>query len=277
MKYVLAPILVTSTLFVVGCDKTNKPALTTTENMEVDVTVDGNEIIVMVNGEERDIDLSELFGEIDLENMDSEVSVAVMAYSDDDEHAMRRYQKDGDNVEFHWIAEGDDFEGKGGEIMKHVKRMMGGEGGNHEMRMRMMGGEGSEHEMQRVRVMRMHGDSDNRRGGHDNDGGPHEMHGEWKMDNDVPEEVQFMQELSMLNEVAHHLEERDSVAVMGIHMIRDSLEGEIRMSALTTIIEEAPNGSVARNAALFVAIQSLQEDGENEAAAELMVELVLSN
>ena len=263
MKYVLAPILVTSTLFVVGCDKTNKPALTTTENMEVDVTVDGNEIIVMVNGEERDIDLSELFGEIDLENMDSEVSVAVMAYSDDDEHAMHRYQKDGDNVELYWIAEGDDFEGKGGEIMKHVKRMMGGEG--------------SEHEMQRVRVMRMHGDSDNRRGGHDNDGGPHEMHGEWKMDNDVPEEVQFMQELSMLNEVAHHLEERDSVAVMGIHMIRDSLEGEIRMSALTTIIEEAPNGSVARNAALFVAIQSLQEDGENEAAAELMVELVLSN
>jgi len=36
-------------------------------------------------------------------------------------------------------------------------------------------------------------------------------------------------------------------------------------------------GSASRNAALIVAIQTLQEDGDTEAAADLMVELVLSN
>jgi hypothetical protein len=65
--------------------------------------------------------------------------------------------------------------------------------------------------------------------------------------------------------------------MLGIHMIRDALDGATRMHALEVIIEEELPGSASRNAALIVAIQTLQEDGDTEAAADLMVELVLSN
>ncbi len=64
---------------------------------------------------------------------------------------------------------------------------------------------------------------------------------------------------------------------MGIHMIRDTLEGQTRMEALEAIIEGAEEGSPSRNAAIIVAIQTLQESGDEEGAANLMVELVLSN
>jgi len=89
--------------------------------------------------------------------------------------------------------------------------------------------------------------------------------------------VQFIEELGMLREVAANLTGGESVSLLGIHMIRDELEGELRMKALEAIIEEAGSGSPARNAALIVAIQTLRADGDNEAAADYMVELVLSN
>ena len=88
---------------------------------------------------------------------------------------------------------------------------------------------------------------------------------------------EFMEELGMLGEVAQQLWDGDSVAMMGIHMIRDTLDGATRLQALEMIIEEELPGSASRNAALIVAIQTLQEDGDIEAAADLMVELVLSN
>jgi hypothetical protein len=69
----------------------------------------------------------------------------------------------------------------------------------------------------------------------------------------------------------------EAVSLLGIHMIRDELEGELRLEALETIIEEAALGSAARNAAIIVAIRTHQEEGNEEEAADLMVELVLSN
>jgi hypothetical protein len=143
----------------------------------------------------------------------------------------------------------------------------------------MIGDEGGEHPMQQMRMMRMHGGPDNTMRGHDIDGGPHLIRGEWHSNprQGANEEKQFMQELGMLGDVAAYLSDSNSVAMMGIHMIRDTLDGATRMQALEMIIEEELPGSASRNAALIVAIQTLQEDGDSEAAADLMVELVLSN
>ncbi len=88
---------------------------------------------------------------------------------------------------------------------------------------------------------------------------------------------EFVQELQMLGDVSSYLNDSQAVAMMGIHMIRDELDGEVRMSALETIIEDEAPSSASRNAAIIVAIQTMQEAGNNEAAAEYMVELVISN
>ena len=109
-------------------------------------------------------------------------------------------------------------------------------------------------------------------------GGHGKPHDEWRMHKrEISEEHQFMEELGTLGAVSEHLEDNSAVALMGIHMIRDELEGEVRMEALEEIIEELGSGSVVRNAALIVAIQTMQEVGDEEAASDLMVELVLSN
>jgi hypothetical protein len=159
----------------------------------------------MIDGEEQVLDLEEVMSGVGFENIDGEVSVSVMAFSDND--------------------------GK----MPHPSHMM---------------------QMQRG-------------------GAPH---GEWRMhDHDIPEEHQFMDELGILNEIAMQLHNNDAVALLGIHMIRDELEGDVRMGALEAIIEESASGTPARNAAIIVAIQTMQEEGDEEAAADLMVELVLSN
>ncbi len=67
------------------------------------------------------------------------------------------------------------------------------------------------------------------------------------------------------------------MAMLGIHMIRDELEPEERLEALQRIIDEAHHGSTSRNAALIVAIETLQELDRRDEAADLMVELVLTN
>ena len=55
-------------------------------------------------------------------------------------------------------------------------------------------------------------------------------------DRDEPEEIQFIQELGLLGEVSEYLEQNDSVALKGIQMIRDELDGDIRLAALEVII-----------------------------------------
>ena len=263
MKFTFTTAVATSALVLTACNKTEETVITSTTStseMEVDVEVEGGEIIVMVDGEEQVFVLSEFLGDIEFENMDGEVIIEVSAFGDDNEDAMRRHHEDGDNVEFHMLVNGEEVEGMQRNSMRHVMRMIRGEGGEHSMRkMKMLGGPGM------------------MRGVYGKEGKPHEMRGEWRTDRDVPEEVQFMQELGLLGDVASHLQDRDSVAIMGIHMIRDELKGDVRMGALNVIIEESTNGSAARNAALFVAIQTMQEEGNDQAAADFMVELVLSN
>ena len=70
---------------------------------------------------------------------------------------------------------------------------------------------------------------------------------------------------------------QSSMAMLGIHMIRDQLGPEERLEALEKIIDDAHPGSTSRNAAIIVAIETLQELDRREEATDLMVELVLSN
>ena len=164
----------------------------------------------------------------------------------------------GGEVEVHMIVEGEEFDGMPREMMGHVMKWVGAQhGGPH-------GGphdnpHGSPHH-------EYHGDH------HDN------PHGEWQLHHpEQSEEEQFIGELGLLGVVADYLYNHEAVSLMGIHMIRDTLEGQTRMEALEAIIEGAEEGSPSRNAAIIVAIQTLQESGDEEGAANLMVELVLSN
>lgn len=159
------------------------------------------------------------------------------------------FESMGGEVEVHMIVSGEEVDGMPEDMMDHVMKTIGvHHGGPHEG----PHGQWQEH---------------------------HESpHGEWRGHHpEQSEEMQFIEELGLLGVVADHLFNQEAVALMGIHMIRDNLEGDLQMEALEAIIEEAEDGSTSRNAAIIVAIQSLQEVGDEEAAADLMVELVLSN
>ncbi|MBC8202636.1 MAG: hypothetical protein H8E91_02290 [Planctomycetes bacterium] len=254
MKTILTTIAIGSVMIIGGCNKTKKVSVSTGANhtepqeMDVEVEVENGEIIVMINGEEQVIDLSEIMENINLGNLseaDGEVSVSVMAFGDED-GPMHVFHGDGsEDGEHHYMMEWRTDQG----------------GHPHGM------------EEMRERMMQMHGG---------NHGGPHgAMHGEWHKEcphgeRDIPEEHQFMDELSTLEDLSHMMSSQ-SMAILGIHMIRDQLEGETRLEALERVIDETERGLPSRNAALIVAIETLQELGRQEEAAELMVELVVSN
>jgi len=304
MNLLTTSLVLTSVLLLSACEKTEKLASDTTEiqtieqDISIDVTAgaDGQRMIVTVNGEEQEFDLSELEGSIDIEiigieNIDGELLIAVMHPLHDDEefeHWVVDLDDDDSEHAYHVIVNGKEMDGPPEDMMSHVMSMIAnGEdtdvdisygwskdqmpNGMQEHMKKMMGGKGGPPHGMQEHMMQMMG------------GNPHEMEhghqGEWRheRDRDITEEHQFMEELDLLGEVSQYLNESDAVAMMGIHMIRDNLEGDIRMEALDAIIEEAGSGSAVRNAAIIVAIQTLQQYGDTEAAADLMVELVLSN
>ena len=164
-----------------------------------------------------------------------------------------------------------DFGGGADSIEVHIAKMMVDEGSHPEgtrvYMMKMMGDEGDHPEGMREHMMNMMG------------GGHGEWNGEWREhneDRDFPEEHQFMEELSMLDEVSSFMTTH-SMAMLGIHMIRDELEPEERIEALERIISQTDEGSTSRNAALIVSIETLQELDRQEEAIDLMIELVVSN
>jgi len=210
-----------------------------TKEVEITVEQDGTDMRVMVNGEEQAA-MGELLYMVDVE--------------------------DTAGAEMYYIVNGEEVEALPEGMMDYVMQMMA-EGADTDVDISVSyDWDGPPTGMRDHMMQRM-------RGG---DGGGHEG-GHHMYENDISEEIQFMEELGMLQEVSQYLEQNTSVALMGIHMIRDELEGEVRLEALESIIDESGDGSAVRNAALFVAIQTLQEDGDDEGAAEYMVELVLSN
>jgi len=311
MKQLLPILAVSSMMIIPACNKTQKTTMTSiadaTPEFEIDLDVevvvdgdgmiitmngeeveelpngmmahvmqmigdDGGEVIIMVNGEEQTIDIQNILSGGELEDM---------AFGDHEENTMRRLHTEGDNAQMFFIVKGEEVDGMSGDIsadmMEHGVFIFNSEQGidtpRQMRRVKMVSGENEgPPEGMRGHIMQM-------MRGHDKDGGPREIRGEWHSNprQGASEEKQFMQELGMLGDVATYLSDSNSVAMMGIHMIRDTLDGATRLQALEMIIEEELPGSASRNAALIVAIQTLQEDGDIEAAADLMVELVLSN
>ena len=280
----ITTLTVASIFVLTACNKTEQPKIETTNTasememeMDIEVIVDNDAMTITMNGEEVDALPDDMMQHVMQMIGDDNAEVVVMI----DAEEVDGMPSDMSGHVMHVMS----GEGAGHPMQMHMMKMMGGENGGppegmREHMMEMMGGEnGGPHESRRGHMKCGGEHGSHQFTGQWRSGPPRQMHGEdWHhRDWDVPEEVQFIEELGMLREVAAHLDGGESISLLGIHMIRDELEGAIRMEALEAIIEEAGSGSPARNAALIVAIQTLQEEGENEAAAEYMVELVLSN
>lgn len=279
MNSILTTLAIGSAIVLGGCNKTKdiSTAATATQaepqdvNFAVEVTVENGEMKVMVNGEERSIgDLSEIMGGIDFTGGDEniEVHIARMMGNWDGE-------EDGNHEYVMRMTSGDGAHPDGKGV--HIIKMMGGDGGHPEgMREHMMGGDGGHPEGMPFHMM---GDWE----GYQLSNLPRSSigppmgvaWGEFHVERDIPEEIQFLEELSMLEEISATMSPQ-SMVMLGIHMIRDELEPEARLEALERIIEEASNAT-SRNAALIVAIETLQELDRQDEAVDLMVELVLSN
>ena len=290
--YTLISTLVVSSLIVLsGCQKTNPAAITQsspevlvsqTQEHEVEATIEENVLVLNIKGEEQVIDLSEMMGDFELDSMDGSVEIHVELDADSleelpegiQEHIMKmmgeyRGGQDAHAMMYSWSTE---------DPQQGNMPMMGGEHGNpqmmREIHERMMeGGHGnSEGDMRFAEGRRMdmlqHGPEE-----------IHQMHGqrgEW-MERDVPEEVEFMHKVRMYHEVSQHLAESEAMSLLGVHMLRNGVEPDLRLELLEEIINELPDGDAARNGAILVAIETLHEIGEEEEAARLMAELVLSN
>ena len=253
MNSILTTLAIGSIIVLGGCAKTKEFSIAATAtqaepqdvNLAVEVTVENGEMKVMVNGEERSIgDLSEIMEGIDFGggNENIEVYIAKMMGGGDGRPEGRREHmssRDGEHPQGMREHMSGRDEGHSEGMREHMVIMMDGEVGLSNFQ-HPMGGEWREHE-----------------------------------DRDIPEEHQFLEELSMLEEISATMSPQ-SMVMLGIHMIRDELEPEMRLEALERIIEEASNAT-SRNAALIVAIETLQELDRQDEAVDLMVELVLSN
>lgn len=290
MNTALTTLATISVALLVGCNKTQKATMASDSvpdvmtEMDVEVYVEGDAMKITLNGEEVDGLPDNL-----MEHVMTKIG------SDGDEHPMQQMHvlrimggdEHGDVHEMHkrykeHMRSGlekphDDILAKRKTVTMEMKNSGRNPENTEQMReimMQLHGKQGGPPEGMREHMMHMMGSHGDRHGkGHFEN-----PHGEWRRhheERDIPEEVQFMQELGILGEVAGRLEDSESVALMGIHMIRDELEGEVRMESLEKIIEEA--GPIARNAALIVAIQTMLEEGNDEVAADYMVELVISN
>ena len=286
MNSILTTLAIGSVIVLGGCAKTKEfsTAATATQaepqdvNLAVEVTVENGEMKVMVNGEERSIgDLSEIMEGIDFGggNENIEVYIAKMMGGGDGRPEGRREHMSGrDEGHPEGMREhGMKMRGGGDGRPDGMREHMSDRDGEHPQGMREhMSGrdEGHSEGMREHMVIMMDGEV-----GLSNF--QHPMGGEWREheDRDIPEEHQFLEELSMLEEISATMSPQ-SMVMLGIHMIRDELEPEMRLEALERIIEEASNAT-SRNAALIVAIETLQELDRQDEAVDLMVELVLSN
>ena len=97
------------------------------------------------------------------------------------------------------------------------------------------------------------------------------------LDREHEEEFEFMHKVGIYHAVGEHLSEESAMAILGVHMLRDNVEPELRIELLDGIIEATFDREPGRNAALLVAIETMMEMGEEEEAAWYMTELVISN
>ena len=257
MKTIITALAIGSVIVISGCNKTKKVSSSAAvthadpQEMEVEVEVEGGEIVVMINGEEQSIDFSKILGDINLDDLGGEVNIAVVATSDEE----------GGKPMF-WVQGSPEGMHESHMMQMRGDRGHGGQGGPpQEMR---------EHMMQ-MRGDRGHGERRDRGNSHEgrNEDGRHEA-------GEMEEVHQFIGELEILEVISNHMN-ASSMSMLGLSMIRESLEGEDRLEALETIISKAPKGSTTRNAAIITAIETLHELYMADEATGLMIDLVLSN
>ncbi len=297
MKTIITALAIGSVIVISGCNKTKKVSSSAAvthadpQEMEVEVEVEGGEIVVMINGEEQSIDFSKILGDINLDDLGGEVNIAVVATSDEEGgKPMFWVQGSPEGMhESHMMQMRGDrgHGGQGGppqEMREHMRgdRGQGGQGGPpQEMREHMRGdrghgGQGGPPQEMREHMMQMrgdrgHGERRDRGNSHEgrNEDGRHEA-------GEMEEVHQFIGELEILEVISNHMN-ASSMSMLGLSMIRESLEGEDRLEALETIISKAPKGSTTRNAAIITAIETLHELDMADEATDLMIDLVLSN
>lgn len=88
---------------------------------------------------------------------------------------------------------------------------------------------------------------------------------------------EFIEELHELGEVSQMLSRSSSVALLGIHMIRDNFDPEVVVDAMEDIIAETAPGSAASNAALIVMMEALGDMDDEDGALEAAIDLVIGN
>ncbi len=238
MKHIFTTLAIASTIILVGCGKTNRATLTTPPQSV-----------------EREMD-------VDVEIEEGEIIVMING----EEKVIELGESMGDI----------DFENIDGEMNFTVMAFANEEGDYPMHRMQMRGdrgdrgGQGGPPEEMREHMNQMYGWQEENTHGEWRDDRPHRQH-------EGSEIIEFMHELELFSEVSSRLSDSKAVAMIGIHMIRDELDGELKMKAIDAIIKKSERGSPAHNAALIVAIQTMQEEGDDEAAADYMIELVISN
>ena len=265
MRTILTTLTIATTIVIGGCKKTKEISAAATAsqvepqdaNLAVEVTVENGETKVMVNGEERSIgDLSELMNSIDFGDGEG-------------------------NIELHiakMIADGGGHPEDGRERMVEMRVEHGGQPeGRRERMMEMRVEHDGQPEGRRERMMEMMHDQD-RQEWRNKDNSHEDWDEEWndEHDNEMEELHQFIDELDVLDAISNRMK-ASSMSMLGLRMIRDSLEGEDRLEALKTIISKAPKGSTTRNAALITAIETMHELDLGDEATDLMIDLVLTN
>jgi len=283
MRTILTTLTIATTIVIGGCKKTKEISAAATAsqvepqdaNLAVEVTVENGETKVMVNGEERSIgDLSELMNSIDFGDGEGNIELHIAKMIADG----GGHPEDGRErmVEMR-VEHGGQPEGRRERMMEMRVEHGGQPEGRRERMMEMRVEHDGQPEGRRERMMEMMHDQD-RQEWRNKDNSHEDWDEEWndEHDNEMEELHQFIDELDVLDAISNRMK-ASSMSMLGLRMIRDSLEGEDRLEALKTIISKAPKGSTTRNAALITAIETMHELDLGDEATDLMIDLVLTN
>ena len=272
MKHLIFAVAMTS-LALTGCKKTKTVAV---QDQAPAVAMDESTqamMKVIINGEEvemPDLPIAQIIemakkkgsGNVQFE------AIADMIFEDEEGNVYSMSMNGHEPHAMHWV-DSEEWHGKKGNweahsdhhdkaIMMHKKMHMGNP-------------HGKQHDMHKANMWVGHGDD------------WEACEGEWNQEEDNwlerehEEEFEFMHKVGLYHAVGEHLSEESAMAILGVHMLRDNVEPELRIELLDGIIEATFDREPGRNAALLVAIETMMDMGEEEEAAWYMAELVISN
>ncbi|MDP6601534.1 MAG: hypothetical protein QGH76_04480 [Phycisphaerales bacterium] len=235
-------VVLAAVLAMAGCNESQKISGEVQDSdgqsREIEVEVDENVIVLSIDGEMQTIDLGNVLGE----------SLGDLGTLGDHGVMVVEVQADGQEPIVMQRSFGRDHPGR---------PMQGGHRGEG----RGEYGPGNMGQMHERIMQEMHERRGERHEGHDDDN----------------EAREFIGELHELGEVSQMLSRSSSVALLGIHMIRDNFDPEVVVGAMEDIIEETAAGSAANNAALIVMMEALGELDNEDGALDAAIDLVVGN